>query len=123
MKAYHKSTYSLGIEKRYRSILQSVYLKGKLLEFGRKRNQNRRLMGEVKFLEFTINTKQIIAAIWTLAAIVLSIVIIIGISSYYGITYSQQWMLVALFFGLLLVITLPVYLLLALWQILTKSES
>jgi ABC-type transport system involved in multi-copper enzyme maturation permease subunit len=77
----------------------------------------------VELLEFTINVKQLIAAIWTLIAIVLSIIIIIGISGYYGGTYPQQWVLVALFFGILLVITLPVYLLLALWQALTRSES
>jgi hypothetical protein len=32
-------------------------------------------------------------------------------------------MLTALFFALMLVITLPVYLLLALWQIMSKSDN
>jgi len=74
-------------------------------------------------LEFTINGKQLIAVIWTLIAVVLSIIIVIGIGNYYGGVYSQQWVLVALFFGLVLVIILPVYLILALWQVMTKSES
>jgi membrane protein YdbS with pleckstrin-like domain len=81
------------------------------------------LVKEVKLLEFTITAKQLIAVIWTLIAIVLSIVIVIGIGNYYNSGYPQQWVLVALFFVLLLIITLPVYLLLALWQALTKSES
>jgi ABC-type transport system involved in multi-copper enzyme maturation permease subunit len=78
---------------------------------------------EVGSLEFTITGKQLIAAIWTLIAVVLSIIIVIGIGNYYGGVYSEQWVLVALFFGLVLVIILPVYLLLALWQAMTKSES
>jgi ABC-type transport system involved in multi-copper enzyme maturation permease subunit len=81
------------------------------------------LVKEVELLEFTITGKQLIAAIWTLIAIVLSIVIVIGIGNNYSGVYSEQWVLVALFFGLLLVIILPVYLLLALWQVLIKSES
>lgn len=78
---------------------------------------------EVKLLEFTISAKQLIAAIWTLIAIALSIAIIIAIAVYYNGVYPEEWILVALFFGLVLVITLPVYLLLALWQALAKSES
>ena len=74
-------------------------------------------------MEFTINGKQLIAVIWTLIAVVLSIIIVIGIGNYYSGVYSQQWVLVALFFGLVLVIILPVYLILALWQVMTKSES
>lgn len=77
-------------------------------------------------LEFTITTKQLIASIWTLIAIVLSLIIVIAIGfPYYGIYGygTSQWILVALFFGLLLVITLPVYLLLALWQVLAKSDT
>jgi hypothetical protein len=72
----------------------------------------------VKLLEFTITAKQLIASIWTLIAIVLSIIIVIGIDN--GVPW---WALVALFFGLLLVIALPVFLLLALWQVLAKSDT
>jgi phage shock protein PspC (stress-responsive transcriptional regulator) len=43
-----------------------------------------------------------------------------GLGTYYGPPW--QW-LVALFFGLLLAITLPVYLLIALWQILSKPNT
>jgi ABC-type transport system involved in multi-copper enzyme maturation permease subunit len=81
------------------------------------------LVKEVGSLEFTITGKQLIAVIWTMIAVVLSIIIVIGIGNYYGGVYSQQWVLVALFFGLVLVIILPVYLLLALWQAMSKSES
>jgi hypothetical protein len=83
-------------------------------------------------LEFTINAKQLIAVIWTLIAIVLSLAIvfawpsvfsIIGISSSTG-SVSQPWPTqLALFFGLLLVIALPMYLFLALWQVLSKADT
>ena len=82
-------------------------------------------------MEVSINTKQAIAVIWTLIAIVVSLVIVLtmglpfygvygGLGTYYGPLW--QW-LVALFFGLLLVITLPVYLLIVLWQILSKPNT
>lgn len=87
-------------------------------------------MEEVKILEITINAKQAIAAIWTLIAIAISLIVVFAMGfpysfsggnvSYYG---PPWWMLVAAFFGVLLVITLPVYLLLALWGILSKSEN
>lgn len=81
------------------------------------------MIKEVKLLEFTISAKQLIASIWTLIAIVLSLIIVIAIGYYWSISSPSQWILVALFFGLLLVITLPVYLLLALWQVLSKSDT
>lgn len=72
-------------------------------------------------VEFSINTKQAIAIIWLLIAFGLSLVIVLtlGVSTFPG---SWQWM-TALFFGLMLVITLPVFLLLALWQITSKSDN
>jgi len=75
-------------------------------------------------LEFTINTKQAIAILWMLIAIVLSLIVVLTIDRYYlGIVSTPWQLLVALFFGLLLVITLPIYLLMALWQALAKSET
>jgi hypothetical protein len=72
-------------------------------------------------VEFSINTKQAIAIIWLLFAFGLSLAIVLtlGVS-----TFPGSWqMLTALFFALMLVITLPVFLLLALWQITSKSDN
>ena len=79
-------------------------------------------------LEFTVNVKQGIAILWTLIAIVLSLILVLTIGYPYIYPYSGYvsipWqLLVGLFFGLLLVITLPVYLLIALWQILSKPNT
>jgi hypothetical protein len=76
-------------------------------------------------VEITINMKQAIALIWTLIAIVLSLIIVLGMGfPYMGVSsYAPWWLLVAAFFGVLLVITLPVYLLIALWGILGKPEA
>jgi hypothetical protein len=83
--------------------------------------------GEVRILEFTINAKQLIAVIWTLIGIVLSLAIVFALGFPYsvlGLSYSTPWsILLALFFGLLLVITLPMYLFLALWQVLAKADT
>lgn len=72
-------------------------------------------------VEFSINTKQAIAIIWLLFAFALSLAVVLtlGVSTF---SSSWQWM-TALFFGLMLVITLPVFLLLALWQITSKSDN
>jgi len=78
-------------------------------------------------LEFTINTKQAIAILWMLIAIVLSLIVVLTIVEPYYRTFSSYYipwqLLVGLFFALLLVITLPIYLLMALWQALAKSET
>jgi hypothetical protein len=80
-------------------------------------------------LEFTINVKQGIAILWTLIAIVLSLIIVLTIAypyvyPYESVGYVVPWQLsVALFFGVLLVLTLPVYLFLVLWQALGKAET
>jgi hypothetical protein len=74
---------------------------------------------EVSVLEFSINSKQAIAGIWTLISVVISFIVVLalGYPSYYG-----SWQLsVGLFFALLLVMVLPAYLLIALWQILAKE--
>jgi hypothetical protein len=79
-------------------------------------------------LEFTVNVKQGIAIIWTLIAIVLSMILVLTIGYPYISSYSGYvsipWQLsVGLFFGVLLVITLPIYLFLVLWQALAKAET
>lgn len=71
-------------------------------------------------MEFTINSKQVIVIAWTLIAAAISLIVVATIASPY---YSPWQLSVALFFGLLLVMTLPVYLLIALWQMLSKSEA
>jgi hypothetical protein len=82
------------------------------------------LKKEVEMLEVTINVKQLIAMVWTLIAIVLSLIVVLTINPYYyGMTPTPWQLLVGLFFAFLLVITLPIYLLMALWQALAKSET
>jgi hypothetical protein len=73
-------------------------------------------------LEFTINAKQLIAVLWSLIAIVLSLVIVSSLGTYWGILVTWPT-LVALFFGLLLLIILPMYLFMVVWQLLSKSEA
>jgi hypothetical protein len=78
----------------------------------------------VKLLEITVNAKQMIAFIWTLVAVAISLIIVFApISPYYfGLGLWQMSLL--LFFVSLLLMTLPVYLLLALWHVLSeKSET
>jgi hypothetical protein len=70
-------------------------------------------------LEFTVNVKQGIAILWTLIAIVLSLVLVLTI----GYPCIPWQLAVGLFFGILLVITLPIYLFLVLWQALAKAET
>jgi len=73
-------------------------------------------------VEFSINTKQAIAMIWTIAAFAISLIVVLTLAAPFFSPGSWQ-MLVALFFALMLVITLPIYLLLALWQITSKSDN
>ncbi|MCJ7423134.1 hypothetical protein MUP01_02555 [Candidatus Bathyarchaeota archaeon] len=73
-------------------------------------------------VEVSINTKQAIAVIWTLFAFGLSLAVVLTLGVPYYFAGSWQ-MLIALFFALMLLITLPVYLLLALWQIMSKSDN
>jgi len=79
-------------------------------------------------VEFSINGKQAIAIVWTIIAFVISLIIVLALgfptSSTYGMVFGGPWQwLVALFFGLFLVITVPVYLLIALWHIVSKWDS
>jgi len=76
-------------------------------------------------LEITINTRQAIAVVWTFIAIVLSLIVVLamGLLPSLGYTATPWWLMIAAFFGVFLVITLPVYLLIALWSIATKYEN
>jgi len=83
-------------------------------------------MEEVRILEITINAKQMIALIWTFIAIVLSLIIVLAMGVLYpsfGYSATPWWLLIAAFFGVFLVITLPVYLLIALWGIATRYDN
>ena len=73
-------------------------------------------------MEITINAKQIIAFIWTMIAVALSFIIVLApVSPFF---FGGQWqMALLLFFVSVLVLTLPVYLLLALWHILSEKSD
>jgi len=81
----------------------------------------------VKKLEITINTKQTIAIVWTFIAIAVSLIVTLGMGFQYfrGTSFSAVpwWLLIATFFGVFLVTTLPVYLLIALWGMMRESEN
>ncbi len=79
-------------------------------------------------MEFSINVKQGIAIVWTFIAVIISLIITISIgwptSSTFGMIFPAAWeWLVVLFFGLFLVLTIPVYLLIALWHIVSKWDA
>jgi hypothetical protein len=107
----------------------SLYLERTCLTFEEEKWDRYLNVEEVKILEITINTKQGIAIVWTLIAIVLSLIVVLAMGLPYqilGVTsYSSApwWLMIAAFFAVLLVITLPVYLLIALWGIVSKSEN
>jgi hypothetical protein len=72
-------------------------------------------------LEFVINAKQAVVIIWTLISIVLALAIVLTLG--FPFVMNSWQMLLGLFFGLLLVMTLPIYLLVALLQFLSKETS
>ncbi len=75
-------------------------------------------------MEITINARQVIAVVWTFVAIVISLIVVLAMGvPTLGFTAPPWWMMVAAFFAVFLVVTLPVYLLIALWGIATRSEN
>jgi hypothetical protein len=80
-------------------------------------------------MEITINTRQVIALIWTLIAIVISLIVVFGMgfpaTTLTGTIFAGTpwWFMIVAFFGVFLVITLPVYLLLALWGLAVRPEA
>jgi len=79
---------------------------------------------EVKILEITINAKQVIALVWTVIAIVVSLIVVLAMGlPTLGYSSPPWWLTVAAFFAVFLVITLPIYLLIAVWGMATKYEN
>jgi len=79
-------------------------------------------------VEFSINVKQGIAVIWTIIALIVSLIIVLAMGwptfAAFGVIFPANWQwLVILFFGLFLIMTVPVYLLIALWHIVSKWDS
>lgn len=79
-------------------------------------------------MEFSINVKQGIAVIWTIIALIVSLIIVLAMGwptfATFGVIFPANWQwLVILFFGLFLIMTVPVYLLIALWHIVSKWDS
>jgi len=72
-------------------------------------------------MEITINARQVLALVWTLIAIVLSLVV--ALATGWNYPSVPWWLMIAVFFGVFLLITLPVYLLIALWGVTSKSEA
>jgi hypothetical protein len=70
-------------------------------------------------LQFSINSKQLIAVIWTLISTAISLSA--GLSFGSSIQTSSWQLSLGLFFALLLVMVLPVYLFIALWQIMATE--
>jgi hypothetical protein len=78
-------------------------------------------------VEFSINGKQAIAIVWTIVAIVIALIIVWAMGTptgqFGGLFFAPWEWLVALFFGLVLIITVPVYLLLVLWSFVSRSDN
>jgi hypothetical protein len=79
-------------------------------------------------VEFSINGKQAFAVVWTIVAIVIALIIVVAMGNptfgEFGGLFLAPWQwLVALFFGLVLIITVPVYLLLVLWSFVSRSDN
>jgi hypothetical protein len=109
----------------YRIFFYRCLFRKTAVEGIEKEKQGRHLtLEEVRLVEISINTKQAIALIWTLFAFGLSLAVALTINNFMTPgTALPWWELVAVFFGLFLIITIPVFLLLALWQITSKSEN
>jgi fatty acid desaturase len=83
----------------------------------------RDFISEVNKVEITINSKQLVVLAWTMIAIAISIVVVIGVGLPFWGTDGTPFMMVAGFFLVWLLIILPVYLLIAIWGIASKPES
>lgn len=71
------------------------------------------------------NLKQLLALLWTLVSMVISLIVVLSLGYFPYFVLSWQTVTI-LFFAVFLVMTLPIYLLIALWHILseeTESES
>jgi hypothetical protein len=106
----------------YRRFFHKCYLERIVFNSWRRRSRRKTRAEEVRMVEVSINAKQAIAIIWTLFAFGLSLAVVLTLGTYYY-TPGQWQMQILLFFALMLIIVLPAYLFLALWQITSKSES
>jgi hypothetical protein len=70
-------------------------------------------------MQLSINSKQLVAIVWTLISIAISLSVALSLN--FSIRFSSWQLPLGLFFALLLVMILPVYLFVALWQI-TETE-
>jgi hypothetical protein len=79
-------------------------------------------------VEISVNGKQAVALVWTIVAIVIALIVVLAMGNqffgYYDGVFGTPWQWqVALFFGLVLIITVPVYLLIVLWHVVSKWET
>jgi hypothetical protein len=79
-------------------------------------------------VEFSINAKQGVAIIWTIIAIVIALIVVLAMGSpsfgsVEGVFVAPWQWLIVLFFGLVLIITVPVYLLIVLWHIASRWDA
>jgi ABC-type glycerol-3-phosphate transport system permease component len=70
-------------------------------------------------LQFSINSKQLIAVVWTLISI--SISLSVALSLGFSLQPMSWQLSLGLFFALLLVMILPAYLFIALWQMMATD--
>jgi hypothetical protein len=88
-----------------------------------RRNEKTLIEGGRRNLVFKANLKQLFALLWTLISIVISLIVVLSLGYFPYFILSWQTM-VMLFFAVFLVMTLPIYLLIALWHIVSeKAES
>jgi hypothetical protein len=78
-------------------------------------DDGRHKLREVGILKFSMNSKQLIAAVWTLISIAVSLAVVLSLGS--SLPLGSWQLPLGLFFAVLLVMVLPAYLLIALWQI------
>ncbi len=100
-------------------LIEDFYIYVYLGALGRIKLERRRHVS----LVLKVNTKQLLALLWTLVSVVVSLIVVLslGYFPYFTLTWQTAIML---FFAVFLVMTLPIYLLIAVWHILSeKVES
>jgi ABC-type glycerol-3-phosphate transport system permease component len=73
----------------------------------------------VRALRFSINLKQLVAVVWTVISMAVSLTVALSLG--FSLTPTPWQLSLAVFFALLLVMILPAYLLITLWHI-TEEE-
>ena len=72
-----------------------------------------------RLMQLSINSKQLVAIVWTLISIAISLSVALSLN--FSIRSSSWQLPLGLFFALLLVMILPAYLLIALWQMMATE--